>query len=327
MNNKFLLSVIFTFFLFSTTSSISKIYSGKEIKTNTIIDNQQIIEKGKPLLDIEKAPIVIFYDKTDQSLKFTLSGSDHPDSLLYHVIPGDRVSVRIAASITWDENERLYQYIYEVQSLEESKIPINMISTKLGFEPNRILSAEGWGIYQSGGHNSWSQFKNPILLPGNSVSGFGFQSSGPPKLGIFFIRGESAIYKESLDGWEPLEKISTFLIDLQRVECLTLIPAPRPEKIRADNWISSIEKSISKLKSNGYIPKDFIKNIRDILSNLHDQMYKAENPPFSVWNGYIESALADLVPYETKIEPEAWSYITENLKYMQRNKDIVWFGK
>jgi hypothetical protein len=76
---------------------------------------------------------------------------------------------------------------------------------------------------------------------------------------------------------------------------------------------------------HGYIGKEHSTEIREVLSNLQNQLYKAKNPPFSEWNGYIVSTMNELAPYKDLIEPEAWSYIVENLKYMQRNKDIVWF--
>lgn len=327
MINKLLLSVVLLFCLISTTYPVSKIYNGKPIPTNQIIDGMQIIEKEKPFMDLDQAPLVTFFDKADQSLKFTIGGSDHPDSVLYHVIPGDRISVQIAASVTWDKNEQLYHYIYEVRSLEESAVPIEMLSIHLGFEPTQILNADGWISRERVTYNTWSNFNSPKIMPGDSVSGFGYRSFNPPKLGIFNIRGERKILFEKGEFEEPLPYITNYLGSLQRVECLTLIPAPKPEKIHADSWISNINYGVNKMISDGYIPKNVAKNMRLIVSSLQDQIYQAENPPFSEWNGYIESTLADLAPYQSQIEPEAWSYITENLKYMQRNKDIVWFGK
>jgi hypothetical protein len=230
MNTRATFVVILSLTITSNTSAISKTYTGRPIPVNRIVDGMQFIEKGKTYLDLDQAPMVVYFDKEEQSIKFTIGGSQHPDSVITYLIPGDRISIRISVSVSWHDEEQLYQYIYEVQSLGESKVPIDMFSIHTGFETNRILTADGWIIHQSAGYNSWSPFQVPRLMPGESLRGLGYKSSCPPSPGIMTVRGEPNIFKESLDEWEPPPKIVSFLTDYQVVECLILIPAPKTEK-------------------------------------------------------------------------------------------------
>ena len=131
--------------------------------------------------------------------------------------------------------------------LTDSKVPVEMISTDIGFEPYDILAPAGWTIYKQGGHISWFHFSVPPLEPGESLSGFGFHSAGPPKLGNLFVRGEEKVLQESRYYDGPPGNIVSYSADHQRVECFAFIPSPRPERIKADDWIGIILKGIQEL--------------------------------------------------------------------------------
>jgi hypothetical protein len=323
MNTKISFSLICLMTLFLNANASSKVYTGKPIPVGSTVNRWQFVEKGKsPATDLQDAPIVVYVDNEDYSLKFTWLGSIHEDSILYHVIPGDLISVRISANIVWDKSLQCFIYEYELESMDNSKIPIESFNIRLGFEPRQSFTTEGLRLYEHTGFHSWSNLGSPMMMPGNSVCGFGFQSSGHPQLGVLTVHGETEIIK---GGSEGSSEIAKFLRDHGSIDCLTIIPGPNPERIEAAGWVSSIVQGVDKMVGHGYIPKDEFKNVREIAANLHDQLYNSKNPPFSEWSGYIESAMNELAPYKDLIEPEAWSYIVENLKYMQRNKDIVWF--
>ena len=308
------------------SSAISKIYSGMQIPTNTIKYGMQFIEKGKPLMDLTEASTVVYFDEEDHSLKFTILGIEHPDSVFCHVIPGDQISVQISCSLLWDDQLQQYHYRYNVHLLEESIVSIEMLSLRLGFEPIQLISNPDWDPLYRTGAVSWSRFIEPKIEPGNSITDIGFDSKGPPKVADLYVLGEMKILKGAPEYFESYA-LSSALTDHSGLYCVTLIPSPIPERIEAANWISSVVQGIDKIVGNGYIPKQEYYNVRGVATNLHNLIYNAKNPPFTEWNAYIESALSDLEPFESLIEPEAYSYITENLKYMQRHKDIVWFRK
>jgi hypothetical protein len=307
-------------------NAISKIYSGIDFPTNRIDHGIQLIEKGKPLLDLGKAPIVAYFDKQDHSLKFTLFGSENPDSVLYDLIPGDQMAVRIATDVSWHEDLQMFSYQYQVSILADSKVPAEMITFRLGFEPDSTLPPTGWDSYQRDGNITFSRFINPKAGSGSVISGFGFRSAGPPKVSIVNIGSTGILLKGAPEGYEDYS-LSAVLGEHMGLDCVMLNPAPRPEKIEAPMWIGSVLGSMGILLGNGYLSEEDFYYIVDILTNLQATLRNEGIPSFEVWNAQVNSSLAALTPYKPTIEPEAYSYITENLKYMQRHKDIVWFGK
>ena len=325
MMNQYQASLVVLLVLFIQAFATSKIYSGKTIPIDTTIERWQIIEKGDSLIaDTAIAPIVIYYDKSDHSLLFTIHGSTNPDSSLFILKTGDLFSARISANLNWDNKIQRYKYEYEIESLPESKITIDRIRIRLGFSPLEVLSPNGWSLNRGVGFTSWTQWQVKTCIPGSKVIGFGFESAGPPTLKEMELSGESAIimtheYDEGAD-------IPNFL-SIERVHCLIIAPSPYHEQIEIYNWMNHLITNVGKLSSNGYLSYAQDLEITDILENLYKQLQDSSNTSYDKWNPLVNETLDTLSPYQSQIEPEAWSYITENLKYMQRNKDIVWFGK
>ena len=322
------LSILLLLLLQTNTHAISKVYSGRRIlPTYRDLNGAQFVKVGRPLtMSIEETPIVVYVDRENNTVKFTIHGSPHPDSIIYYFIPGDLFSAQIATSVEWDSVNQFYRYDYQIHSKLESKIPIKTVSMRLAFEPLKSNSPNGWGLNKNMGYHGWSYGMAPMIMPGQSVGGFGFHSKMPPTLGELYLSGITEVLGGGTDptGYSQLSK---YLNDHGRVECLVLIPAPKPERIEAVDWVNQIIHKLGYLSSNGYLQSEQRKDIYDILSDLYYQLRDAENSTFEKWNPLVNRTLAALSPYQSQIETEAWIYITENLKYMQRNRDIVWIGE
>jgi hypothetical protein len=305
---------------------ISRIYSGKPIPLGMVKDGFQVIQEGKPLIaGLDVAPTIIYYNDQDHSFTFSIHGSTDPDSILLRVTPGDLFSVRVSANVSWNDDVQRFRYIYDIQSLQESQIPIETAVIRLGFDPWLVLVPMGWGLNKSVGYTSWYASGATQLMPGRSLSGFGFESASPPILKEIELYGESAIVMAH--EWDEGPDIPSFLDDTEGVRCLTIAPGPLSEKIQAAEWVTQIMVNLGKLVSNGYLSYERSQQVNGILSGLFNALGNPANTSFDKWNPLVNTALDSLTVYQTLIEPEAYSYITENLKYMQRHKDIVWFGK
>jgi len=303
--------------------AVSRVYSGKAISTHVVRDRCQFIKTGAPLVaDLSEAPIVVYINEDDNSVEFTIHGSTHPDSVLYRFVPGDLFSARLITHLTWDENNGYYSYDYQVISMQESKIPIKRFTVRLAFEPLESNTPEGWGLYKTLGFHTWYG----AIMPGDSASGLGFISSSPPTILDGELTGETRAIGGGTDS-EGIQALSDFIEKHDRVPCLVIAPAARPEKMEAPLWVNQLRMNLGKLVSSGYLSHDISRQIDAILSDLFYALRESANTAFDRWNPLVNAALDSLSAYRTVIEPEAYSYITENLKYMQRHNDIVWFGK
>ena len=303
--------------------AVSRVYSGKAIPTHVVTDGCQFIKTGASLIaGLSEAPIVVYINEDDNSVEFTIHGSTRPDSVLYRFVPGDLFSARLITHLTWDENNHYYSYDYQVISMKESKIPIKRFTVRLAFEPLKSDTPEGWGLYRSLGFHTWYD----AIMPGDSISGLGFVSSSPPTLLDAHLSGETRVIGGGTDS-EGVQALSEFITKHDRVPCLIIAPAAIPEKIEAPVWLNQIKTNLGKLVSNGYLSNERSQQVNSILSDLFYALRESANTTFDRWNPLVNTALDSLTAYQTLIEPEAYAYITENLKYMQRHKDIVWFGK
>lgn len=323
-----LLSILLLLLLQADTHAISKDYSGKPIPTKGIVDGIQYVKKGDSYIESEEVSFVIVVDEDENTLKITCPSCGDPDSLYFELTLGDLISVRFEADVTWDKEQNIYSYNYTVKSENASKTPIDHIRIDQLLEYKEVKSASGWigGFNREFKTQSWSQFEeSDLLMPGTSVSGFGYVSENPPVLGNFFVSGE--INQKTTAEDDLFFPVLEELLDKHEgITGITIIPGPKPERIHGRPWIMQIINGFNKLTTHGYAGDNSI-DVHRLLIKLYQDLGELKKPTFDDWSQLIDDTLSDLAAYESEMEPEAWSYITENLKYMQRNKDIVWFGK
>jgi hypothetical protein len=310
--------------------AISKIYTGTPFPLNRIVNGIQYIESGKPFLDLTKGPIVAIIDYGDNSVRLICPAKGDPESLFYWFRVGDMVSVRIAGNLAWDQVVQSYTYTYTFYSETDSRTPIATIRMDEMYEYKEVLGPPAWmGFFNRQlGNHVWMQFnKDAYLMPGDSLSGFNYLSGGPPVIRTFFIEGDKVFIDMAGVDEFFTPSATEIMQEHQGIEGETVIPGPQPERIEGPEWVLDIASELGVLWGNGYIPEQYEKSIHDIIVNLHQDLRNLEKPTYDNWNPLIEKALSDLEPYQNLIEPEAYGFIVENLKYMQRHQDIVWFGK
>jgi hypothetical protein len=330
MKNAAILAMLVLLGASAKTIAVSKTYSGKPILTNKMVDGIQYIRKGEPYLDLSKAPIVATFDEADNSITLTSPRAGAPDSLYYRFIPGDLISVRLSADVAWDVDTHVYRYDYAVKSLPASKTPIEELAIDEQFEFLGMGSPKGWiGFFNRDlKRYLWTHYAElDSIVSGDSISGFSFISSGPPTLGRFFVASKIRLIDFKAEDDIFADAYFKIVDSHKGVEGTTLVPSPRPEKIEATEWVMEILSNFGDLRRNGYIPEEDYSDLREIMRDLNRQLRSLESPTSEVWSPLVDSTLIDLTQYQSLIQPEAYSYITENIKYMQRNKDIVWFGK
>jgi hypothetical protein len=308
----------------------SQLLQGKQYPFGKIVDHVQYIKKGEALLNLSEAPIVATFNEANNSIRLTCPEAGSPDSLYYLFVPGDLIKVRIAAEVHWNDSLGMFQYSYSIISDSSSRIPIDGMQTDQLFECWKYKSPLWWiGYYNRRlRFQSWHQFKESLLLmPGQSLSGFGYESKGPPTLGNFSIEGQNKVIDSAGEDEFFALAYSEIINQHRAVDGITLIPGPQQERIEAPAWVMNILNNLGILQINGYIPDTHLRAVEQIVTELQQSLRYLQKRSFDDWSPYIDAAIDSLTAYQTLIQPEAYAYITENLKYMQRHKDIVWFGK
>jgi hypothetical protein len=109
------------------------------------------------------------------------------------------------------------------------------------------------------------------------------------------------------------------------VKVKTIVPGPAPESIELVEWTKRILVTLKYLISSGYMTNQIDESVNQILIQLNSVFRYEENHSLEKLEQEINQALGALEPYRNQMEPEAWAFITENLKYVLRNLDIVRF--
>lgn len=332
MKIKVISGIILSFMIFSFAGATSKMISAEKIRTNRVENRVQYIKKGQRYFDLEQAPVVVTVNDSDGSIEVFAPNIAPKDSVYFQFIPGNLISVCVSALVVWNDDSNLFQYSYTLFSDTSSKRPIMMFETEWQNYYWDFASPKKWDALSlpEQGRNGWSTIgDHNMLLPGETLSGFGFLSSAPPVIASFKVRGETEniVYNFSR-GYEGLiSDVQGMIISKNRdVVGRTIIPGIPPERIEPVEWFRHrIYFSLISLNKNGYINSDIDDAIRPILDRLSKTFKSKENHTITKLEQEVNDTLVELEPYQNQMEPEAWAFITENLKYVLRNKDIVKF--
>jgi len=320
-------AVLVTVFAVATTCQAR----GREVYYRPIMEkavNDQSVEyfvKGDSI-PVTGTPFVAIVDTASESILVTTRDESRRDSVHYEFIPGDRVNFWISASLSWDDEKKSLVYTYELHSNTSSLVPIWSINLEWKNEALEMIRPKGWYSSSLGKNYSWSPFYGTDdIKPGHSLEGFGFRSSCPPLLGSASIWGREISLSES--GIDEFTGDIFYGVSGNHMiaEDRTIIPGLCPESIVPDAWVDRIAVDLGDLRNNGYIGNQQMDEIRGILIHLRDMLRRPEEQKLSRLEEVVNETLNQLAQYEGQIEPEAYGYITENLKHMLRNLDIILF--
>jgi hypothetical protein len=325
-------SITLIMIISSGALATSNLISGKKMRIGTVEDGVQYVKKGTQYLDLVKWPVVVALNDSDGSIEVFAPNLAPIDSAYFRFIPGNLISVRLSVEVTWDENLSLFHYSYTLISDASSLRPIELFETEWINYYWETESPDKWNLLSipQQGRNGWATIgDHNMIMPGNSKSGFGFLSAAPPVMATFKVRGktENLVYRFSEKYEEILGNVEGKVKSMYRsVEGLTIVPGICPERIEPVQWIShAIYFKLDLLMKNGYIDQKNIDNIRMVVANLVNPFKSKENHSTEKLEQEINTTLAALAPYQDQMEPEAWAFITENLKYVLRHLDIVQF--
>jgi hypothetical protein len=317
---------------------VSKMINGKPIPIDTIVtmtSSVQFIKPGDPYFDLDSAPIVALVNDTNHTITVCAPTMGNKDSLFFQFIPGNQIAVRISSIIHWEENKGLYSYEYLLCSDTSSVVPIWYFSIDNSGLYEEASSPEGWMLKAFPKQNKvkWADVRGPNqLLPGDSLTGFGLGSSTPPMIAHFEIWGQNKELRSEFSGYDSAtvfiladiySDISTKYMGL---DGSLLAPDSEIENIEPVDWIyNRLGQKINVLTQMGYLDQSIETTVLSILENLSEVFKSKENQSATMLSERINTALAALEPYRNQMEPEAWAFITENLKYVLRHLDIVQF--
>jgi len=192
----------------------------------------------------------------------------------------------------------------------------------------QMLGPPGWVAHDFGESYDWSNFReNDMLKPGGTIAGFGFKTGCPPRLGKFEIWG--AEIEMSGAGWDEdsWSIPATIAGENRDVSGITIVPGPCPEMIEPVDLTDLLMYSLWKLVDNGYMDRETEYAVHMILNNLKGAMLHRSEHKFQNLEQHVNDALNALEEYHEVMQPEAWGYITENLKYMLKHPNIVVFKR
>jgi hypothetical protein len=304
---------------------------GREINYNSIFQraiNDQFVEyyaKGDSIPK-EGTPFIAIVDTLNQSIEVTTRSVDLRDSMYYQFIPGDRIAFWISAVVSWDENSQSLVYKYELTSDTSSLVPIWMLSLEWTHEVAEMITPKGWYVSPLGEAYTWSPFdRADCIKPGESLKGIGLRSGCPPLLGNAEIRGQETVISEK--GINDYTGDIFYGISGEHlfVEDKTIVPGLCPESIVPPEWVDKIISALRQLRNTGYMGNDQMNNIRWLLIDLREILKNPDEQTIEQLEEHVNNTLTELEQYEDEIEPEAYGYITENLRHMLRNKDIIHF--
>jgi hypothetical protein len=332
-----LVTVVIIPLMFMKAYGISKYIAGRPIPIGNIVKRIQYDRLGAPFKNFEEAPFAVSFSEIDKSLKVSWPEKHSPDSLYYQFIPGDQVVLRISAEVEWIDSLKLYTYAYTLFSDPSSICSIWHIEVEWWNFYKAVISPSKWlpGSlpYPPRKMHYWGALQESnYVLPGLSLSGFGFQSVAPPVIASFEVWGRAKeielkglqLLNES-DAEEFAELYSDISSEHTGIKGFLIIPGVCPEVIDPVEWCLHIDAGLSRLREPGYIDEPNIKNIHQIFLPMIAQLKKSETQNLNKLSQEISTTLAALAPYQDQMEPEAWAFITENLKYVLRHLDIVQF--
>jgi hypothetical protein len=325
MKNYTIFAILFTFSISICANATSKAFSGN-LQSRIGSEKPWIhyYEKNATMPDSGSLWIAIV-DLQNHSIIVTTRDTVSRDTMYYHFIPGNTFKIRVSAEVNWNEEEKLHIYSYQLRSDTTSIAKIVFFTVEWMLDCREILSPHRWvgdGLYR------WMSHEDKYKLEsGGQLSGFGLKSSCPPRLGKFEIRGETI--ELGGEGWDEVSwSIAASVAgDNRSVSSKTIVPGPCPEKIEPVDWTQKLAISLYELHSLGYIDNESRIGMYGILDTLKYALMHQSEQTLQKLETHVNSALENLEAYQDDIEPEAWGYITENLKYMLRHKDVIVFKR
>ena len=305
--------------------------SGQVPETNRIVDGVQYIAKDSAYLNLEEAPIVAEMDTRDHSITLYAPLIAPPDSLYISFVPGNLFTAQLQAIVEWDNQSGTYRYFYDIISDSSSVTPIWHFEIEWWDDYKQTYAPEGWSArslhptLHERRVNYWSSFSRNQIQKGDKLPGIGYQSYGPPVLTEFKLWGNSEILGQYGED-EMFGSIYSGISDKFRgVEGITIAAWVSPESIEPVDWFRRVSTSIPILKNSGYLDNRVQSEIYPSVYSLYETFRLKENQTIEILEQHINTALAALAPYQSQMQPEAWAFITENMKYVLRHLDIVTF--
>jgi hypothetical protein len=286
--------------------------------------------------DYYPAPYAAIVDQNDYSLKFIYPAKYKADSVYCRFQTGDQIEIRLAVAVSWDQSANLYEYRYTLSSTSHSLRPIWQIEMEWLNDYQQIYSPEGWifetTVLPDKKVSSWSTRNlQSEVQPGGSISGFGFTSIAPPIIVPFKIwgrtldlgcKGLELLSDDSLDFVQTHEKV---IETHGHLDVFTVIPGIVPESIEPVEWYSRITSGLYKLKNSGYMSPEVENKIYRLLTSFGAIFGHEENHNMQKMEQEVSKVLEAMLPYREQIEPEAWFFIEENLRFPLCHSELVHF--
>lgn len=316
-----------TVLFFSFVFGIGKSISGKFPKGNHIVDGVQYVNKGTPYFDLEDAPVIAEIDPADHSVTLFVPSIAPPESLYIRFVPGDLFAAKISTQVIWDEQSKAYQYYYTIISDSSSVSPIRYFDIEWWNDYKQIYGPDGWSVrpIYSRNVNAWSTYLDNAIYGGDTLLGIGYESYGPPALTEFNLRGRTKDLGMLGDSEWFGSIYSSFMQKHRGVKGYTIAAWVSPESIEPVSWFGNICFKTPILTSSGYLSQQTRDEIYPSLYGLWEMFQQKDNQSIDKLEQAINNTLTALAPYQNQMEPEAWAFITENLKYVLRHMDIVRF--
>jgi len=300
--------------------------SGRIPQGNQIVDFVQYINKGSPYFDLEQAPVIAEIDKSDHSLTIFAPLIAPRDSLFIRFVPSNLFTATLSADVSWNEATGTYRYNYSISSESGSITPIGYFQIEWWNDYKEVLVPEGWtaGNIDTRRVNYWSNILHHEIVGGDSLSGIGYESYGPPRLTAFEIWGTMKTIDQQGDDEYFGSIYSGISTKYRGVKGRTVAAWVAPELIEPVDWFDKICDVII-LVNEGYLSRETEEAIYPILYGLSEKFQLTENQKLSKLEEEVNAALVTLEPYREQMEPEAQAFIFENLRYILRHQDIVKF--
>jgi hypothetical protein len=330
MNSLILFIFLVAFSLFTNSFAKGKPISGEVPRGNRIIDGIQYVNKGSPYFSLDEAPIIVEIDTTDHSITIFVPSIAPPESLYIKFIPSSMFKAILSAEVIWNEETDNYQYEYTIISDSNSITPIMHFGIEWWNDYEEVYAPKDWTAsslnqtVHSGRVNYWSSYISNKVQGGDTLSGIGYQSYGPPVITPFELWCELNVLDASGSD-EMFGSIYSGISEIYRgVKGYTIAAWVSPESIEPVDWFDRI-CDVPILVTAGYLDKETKSAIYPTLYKLSEEFQLKENQTLEKLEQEVNRVLDTLEPYRNQMEPEAQAFIFENLKYILRHKDIVKF--
>jgi len=319
-----LLALALSFSAFATTKPLSSDL-GSRIGTGD--QYVQYLAKGSAIADSGSIWVAIV-DLQRNIINVTTRDQSLRDSSYHEFIPGNTFKVSLSGELSWSEEEGSFTYSYELHSDTSSLTLIDFLRLEKRLDCKQMLGPPGWAAADFAKDYEWSQVReNTELRPGKDLSGFGLKTACPPRIGSFEIWGKSIEIRSS--GWDEVSWsiAGGAEFDNHGIIGATIVPGPCPEMIEPVDLVDSMIGVLWTLVENGYMSADTKYSVHAIFNNLKGAMLHRSEHKFQNLEQHVNDALNALEQYHEVMQPEAWGYITENLKYMLKHPDIIVFKR